>query len=413
MPVIRNFSRLIVGIVFIYSGFVKGIDPLGSMYKFIEYFNAAGLGNLDTLALIAAFALALAEFVIGLALLFNLRPRVASPVALLFMLLFTPLTLYLAFANPVNDCGCFGDALKLTHWQSFWKNVVLLGLAGIVHVNRGRYNTSLSPARQGGLLSLLGLGMFGLSLYSYSTLPVLDFSPYAVGKNIQEGMKTPDEAELNQYEVTLFYKHLTSGEIKAFTDENYPWQDSSWVYERTERKLLKRGYIPPIHDFFIEHPLEGEITREVLEANDYTLLVVARDLEGLPREMQARINRLAYYLQGRGYHVLGLTSASEESARAFRERYRVPYVICSSDDTQLKTMIRSTPGLLLLHGGTIIAKWPGGGIPEVAALEGGDLVAFSIRRARENRESLLLFTFLFFLSTAYLLFLPSRRKRRR
>ena len=409
----RNLCRIIVGIVFIYSGFVKGIDPLGSMYKFIEYFNAAGLGSMDAFALFAAFALSLFEFLVGIALLLNLYTHVAAPAAFLFMLFFTPLTLYIALAEPVSDCGCFGDALVLTGWQSFWKNVLLLCLTGIIHADRRRFTPALSTARQFGLLLLPGIYIFGLSFYSYNTLPVLDFRPYAVGKNISEQMRTPDGAEPNRYEITLFYKNRSNGEIKAFTEENYPWQDTAWVHERTEHRLLQKGHVPPVHDFSIDHPQEGDITQEVLESGDYILLVVMRRLEEISRKTQSRINRLAYYLQERGYRLVGLTSSSSNEIAAFSERYGLPYDICSSDDTQLKTMIRSTPGILLLHKGTILGKWPGHHIPEVADLAGADFAAHCINRGREQRENLLLSTLFFLFSTTYLLFPPSRRKRQR
>ncbi|MDR1274376.1 MAG: DoxX family protein, partial [Odoribacteraceae bacterium] len=369
MPVVRNLCRIVVGIVFVYSGFVKGVDPLGSMYKFAEYFNAAGLGSMNSLALFASFALSLTEFLVGIALLLNLCTRVASAGALFYMLLFTPVTLLLALTDPISDCGCFGDALKLTHWQSFWKNIVLLCLAWVVYARRERFNPSYSVARQAWLLFLYGACLLAISLYGYRAIPVLDFRPYAVGKNIPEGMQVPGDAAARQYELTLFYRHVESGEVKAFTEDNYPWQDSAWTHERTEHELVSKGDLPPIHDFIIDHPLEGDITREVLEDDRYTLLVVARHVDEVSREMQAKINRLAYHLLANGDKVYGLSSSSLESIRAFSDRYHVPYAICSADDTQLKTMIRSTPGILVLQKGTIIGKWSKRHIPEVAALK--------------------------------------------
>jgi uncharacterized membrane protein YphA (DoxX/SURF4 family) len=410
MSIVCNLCRIIVGIVFIYSGFVKGVDPLGSTYKFIEYFNAAGLGSMDVIALIGAFVLSLAEFIIGVALLLNLCTRTGSLWALIFMLVFTPLTLLLAFTNPVSDCGCFGDALTLTHWQSFWKNIVLLCLAWVTYSSRRSYRPVLPVARQVGLLFLMAIYMLGISLYSYNTLPILDFRPYAVGNNILEKMQAPEGEEPNQYEITLFYKHVESGEVKAFTEEDYPWQDTAWVHERTEQTLVKRGYLPPIHDFSIDHPRLGEITREVLEDNNYTLLVVTRRLDEITRETQAKINRLAYHALERGYRVYGLTSSSCESTRAFSERHGVPYDICPADDTQLKTMIRSNPGILVLQKGTIIGKWSGHDIPEVKDIEHTDLVTYCIHELQSREENLLLCTLFFLFWGTYLLF-PRRKKR--
>ncbi|MDR0765688.1 MAG: DoxX family membrane protein [Odoribacteraceae bacterium] len=411
MPITRNTSRLLLGAVFTYSGFVKAIDPLGSTYKFIEYFHAAGLDGIDPLALLASLALSLAEFITGVALLLNLRLRLASAVALLFMTLFTPFTLFLAIARPVSDCGCFGDALPLTPWLSFWKNIALLLLAIIVRAKRKRYTSPLTAARQNGVLLLSATYMLLLSWHAYRTLPPLDFRPYAEGKNIAEQTRTPEEENPGLYRLTLYYKNTNTGEIKAFTADNYPWQDSTWTHQRTERQWIQKNDTPPLRDFSIEHPLQGDITREVLESNDYILLLVARQIEKVPRETQARVNRLAYHLHGKGYRVIGLTSSPDDAVSEFNARYRVPYDICTTDDTQLKTMIRANPGFLLLHRGTILVKGAGQDIPEVAELEGKDLLARLVSRKNARRDNLLVTTLLLLLSTTYLLLRPARRGR--
>lgn len=300
MRLVKNLCRIIVGIVFIYSGFVKGIDPLGSDYKFTDYFNAFGMGWMNATTLFFSFALSLAEFLIGIALLFNLWVSRMAWGALLFMAFFTPLTLVLALTNPVSDCGCFGDAMILTNWQTFWKNIILLLLAIMIFVYRKEYKSSLSFMGQFSFLSLAGAGMLCLSIYCYRHLPVLDFRPYAVGKNITEGMRLPEGAEPDQYEVTLKYKNKQTGEVRSFTEENYPWQDTlNWEYESSSERLVKKGYITPIHDLVIEHPTLGNITEEILEDDNHTILAVAYNLNQSATQYQPAINRLAEYARER------------------------------------------------------------------------------------------------------------------
>ena len=360
MRLVKNLCRIIVGIVFIYSGFVKGIDPLGSDYKFTDYFNAFGMGWMNATTLFFSFALSLVEFLIGIALLFNLWVSRMAWGSLLFMAFFTPLTLVLALTNPVSDCGCFGDAMILTNWQTFWKNIILLLLAIMIFVYRKEYKSSLPLVGQFSFLALAGAGMLCLSVYCYRHLPVLDFRPYAVGKNITEGMRLPEGTEPDQYEVTLKYKNKQTGEVLSFTEENYPWQDTlNWEYESSSERLVKKGYITPIHDLIIEHPTLGNITEEILEDDNHTILAVAYNLTQSDMQYQPAINRLAEYAQEKGIRFYGLTSSSERDIETYKKRYHVPYEFCTADEIQLKTMIRSNPGVIILREGTILDKWAG------------------------------------------------------
>ena len=374
MRLVKNLCRIIVGIVFIYSGFVKGIDPLGSDYKFTDYFNAFGMGWMNATTLFFSFALSLAEFLIGTALLFNLWVSRMAWGSLLFMAFFTPLTLVLALTNPVSDCGCFGDAMILTNWQTFWKNIILFLLAIMIFVYRKEYKSSLSLMGQFSFLTLAGAGMLCLSIYCYRHLPVLDFRPYAVGKNITEGMRLPEGAKPDQYEVTLKYKNKQTGEIRSFTEENYPWQDTlNWEYESSSERLVKKGYITPIHDLVIEHPTLGNITEEILEDDNHTILAVAYNLNQSDTQYQPAINRLAEYACEKGIRFYGLTSSTERDIEAYKKRNHVPYEFCTADEIQLKTMIRSNPGVIILREGTILDKWAGKDVPDVKELQDTDL----------------------------------------
>ena len=412
MRLVKNLCRIIVGIVFIYSGFVKGIDPLGSDYKFTDYFNAFGMGWMNATTLFFSFALSLAEFLIGIALLFNLWVSRMAWGSLLFMAFFTPLTLVLALTNPVSDCGCFGDAMILTNWQTFWKNIILLLLAIMIFVYRKEHKSSLPLMGQFSFLTLAGAGMLCLSIYCYRHLPVLDFRPYAVGKNITESMRLPEGAEPDQYEVTLKYKNKQTGEIRSFTEENYPWQDTlNWEYESSSERLVKKGYITPIHDLVIEHPTLGNITEEILEDDNYTILAVAYNLNQSDTQYQPAINRLAEYAREKGIRFYGLTSSSERDIEAYKKRNHVPYEFCTADEIQLKTMIRSNPGVIILREGTILDKWAGKDVPDVKELQDTDLTAYCVYSREQMQRIYLVYSIILLFFVAYLL-IPRRKGKR-
>lgn len=412
MRLVKNLCRIIVGIVFIYSGFVKGIDPLGSDYKFTDYFNAFGMGWMNATTLFFSFALSLVEFLIGIALLFNLWVSRMAWGSLLFMAFFTPLTLVLALTNPVSDCGCFGDAMILTNWQTFWKNIILLLLAIMIFMYRKEYKSSLPLVGQFSFLALAGAGMLCLSVYCYRHLPVLDFRPYAVGKNITEGMRLPEGAEPDQYEVTLKYKNKQTGEVQSFTEENYPWQDTlNWEYESSSERLVKKGYITPIHDLVIEHPTLGNITEEILEDDNHTILAVAYNLTQSDVQYQPAINRLAEYAQEKEIRFYGLTSSSERDIETYKKRYHVPYEFCTADEIQLKTMIRSNPGVIILREGTILDKWAGKDVPDVKELQDTDLTAYCVYSREQMQRIYLVYSIILLFFVAYLL-IPRKKGKR-
>ena len=412
MRLVKNLCRIIVGIVFIYSGFVKGIDPLGSDYKLTDYFNAFGMGWMNATTLFFSFALSLAEFLIGTALLFNLWVSRMAWGSLLFMAFFTPLTLVLALTNPVSDCGCFGDAMILTNWQTFWKNIILFLLAIMIFVYRKEYKSSLSLMGQFSFLTLAGAGMLCLSIYCYRHLPVLDFRPYAVGKNITEGMRLPEGAKPDQYEVTLKYKNKQTGEVQSFTEENYPWQDTlNWEYESSSERLVKKGYITPIHDLVIEHPTLGNITEEILEDDNHTILAVAYNLNQSDTQYQPAINRLAEYAREKGIRFYGLTSSTERDIEAYKKRNHVPYEFCTADEIQLKTMIRSNPGVIILREGTILDKWAGKDVPDVKELQDTDLTAYCVYSREQMQRIYLVYSIILLFFVAYLL-IPRRKGKR-
>ncbi len=252
MKALNNIFRVLLGIVFVFSGFVKLVDPMGVQFKFVDYFLAMGLEFLEPAALTFGIILSVAELMLGISLLFNLKPRLGAWGVMLFMAVFLPLTLWIAIANPVHDCGCFGDAIILSNWATFWKNVVLMVMTVLVFLYRNKFKPYLPNGFQTFLLFIFAAGTVWISVYSLKHLPVIDFRPYAIGKNIQAGMEIPESEKSNVpvYETVIVYENKETGELKEFDVDNIP-DESQWEWNETKNKLVKEGYVPPIHDFSI------------------------------------------------------------------------------------------------------------------------------------------------------------------
>jgi len=364
MKVIAHIARILVGLTFMFSGFVKGIDPWGSAYKFSDYFTAMHLDWLMWAAFPLGILLSFAEFAIGVALVFNFMLRVFSWLALLFMIFFTGLTLWIAIENPVTDCGCFGDALVISNWETFYKNVVLIILSVIIFIYRHKLK-GVPGKNAAMILSGITVAVYaGLVIYSYNHLPLINFRPYKVGVNIPAAMEIPEDASQEEYENIFYYQNKKTGEIKRFTEENYPWQDTvTWAFHNLESKLVKAGYEPPIHDFRIETPEGDDILDFFLYDDQFVFMIIAYDLKKSSTRSQDKINRLARWATDEGMQFIGLTSTLPQDSEAFAEEHNVPYEFFNSDEITLKTIIRSNPGLMVIKNGTIIAKYHYNDIP--------------------------------------------------
>src|SRR6056297_77316 len=366
MKKIQNIIRILVAIVFLFSGFVKGIDPLGSTYKFSDYFTAFGLEFLDPLALPLAILLSTLEFVLGAAMLFNSRMRIASWLALIFMAFFTPLTLYLALENPVQDCGCFGDAIIMTNWETFWKNVIITLLVVFVFIRRNKFQPSFNKKQQWLAVGLSAAAMVSVSFYCYTHLPIIDFRPYNVETYIPEKMKIPEDAPQPEFKTILIYKK--NGKIKEFTMDNLPY--STWQWVSTKNIKVKEGYVPPIHDFTITTREGTDITDLVLEENKFVFLLIAYDLKKTDRSDMDQINDLASYCKTReNCSFICLTSSLDHAIEKFKNETGANFSFYMTDEITLKTIIRSNPGLMLMKKGTILDKWHHNTIPEINELE--------------------------------------------
>lgn len=412
-------SRIIVGATFLFSGFVKAVDPLGFTYKIQDYLIETGLTQLFPLALPAALLMVVAEFSLGAFLLLGIYRRWTTRMTTLFMLFFTPLTLWIALANPVEDCGCFGDAFIISNWQTFFKNIILLAGAMLLLVRRERITPLFSSkmASAAALFTLLFALLF--ALHNLYRLPLFDFRPYRIGANIPRQMFVdPEKADVLE---TIFI-YAKDGEEKEFTEENYPWNDSTWTFVDMRTDLVKKGEKPAIEDFAIESlyfdaadglwQTGGEITDMILNEPSYTFLMIAYSLDEMSERHLDRFEELHGYARERGFPFYLVTSTAADHVGLWEEEHQTGFQFTHADERVLKTMIRSNPGLMLLKKGNVVNKWDDSSLPRIGALnlspEESDLVKMKDPKTT-GLFHLLIMLFLFFIP---LLFLKWRDRRK-
>lgn len=350
--IVSNVLRFVVAAAFIISGFVKAVDPLGTVYKLNDYAEAFHLSSIipSELLLPATMLLCLFEFILGICILFCIWRRTALTAALVFIGLMTPITLILAINNPVSDCGCFGDAIILTNWQTFEKNVVLLTFLIFILFNNHRLVRLIHYSWQWIIITFAIVSMYVFMEHNLRHLPVIDYRAYHVGANLEESMKIPEDAPQARFE-TLFT--LTrDGKEREFTLEDYP--DSTWTFVRSRSMLIDPGYVPPITDFALIDA-DGEDLTDTLFEPGWTFLLVMNSLRG--EDMLDAINDLYDYSSLYGCNFYALTSATSDRVEKWKENTGARYQIFHMDDITLKTIIRSDPGLLLIHDGIIVNKW--------------------------------------------------------
>lgn len=392
-----NVCRFVLAATFIFSGYVKAIDPLGTLYKLKDYAAAMSLnGLLPDWALVGvAIALGALEFALGVFMLFAVRRHVVSRITLAFMTAMTVLTLWIFVADPVKDCGCFGDALKLTNGETLLKNIVLSACAALVAwrpVDMARF---ISRSNQWIVRYYTVAYIVITSVYCLYTLPIFDFRPYHVGMNIKQGMEIPEGAEQPEFESTFLLKK--NGETREFTLDNYP--DSTWEYVDTRTVQTKKGYEPPIHDFALTTCDTGEdITEQVLTKKGYTFLLVSPRLAVADDSNFGDIDQIYEYAEENGIDFYCVTASANDEIERWRDLTGAEYQFCNADETTLKTMIRSNPGLMLLKDGTIIGKWSHNALPQTDDLT-APLQQLTIGKAQNDSttERLLIVLLTFFL----------------
>lgn len=373
--IVLIIARILFGVTFVFSGFVKAVDPVGFAYKIEDYLISFQLLEFIPLALAFAVGLILLEFLLGVFILLGLYRKITTTLVLLFMLVMTPMTLYIALANPVEDCGCFGDALVISNWATFYKNIVLLSFTIVIVVYRNRIKPLFSAKSKHFGLGFVFLFSLLFCLYNILYLPIMDFRPYKVGVNIPEQMED-DLSNGDVYENIYIYKK--DGVEEEFTEDNFPWEDSTYTFVDYTSKLIKEGEKPLIDEFHIiaysqddsgAFITSGDITDDVLD-KPIILFVVSLSLNKSSEKAMKQIVVLADHVANQNINLIIATSSDIKVVEEWHKKWDSPNVsYAQMDELTLKTIVRSNPGLLLLNKGTIQNKWSSRNLPSVSKLD--------------------------------------------
>ena len=352
--IFTQFSRIFVGVLFIISGLIKLNDPIGFSYKLVEYFSEPvfNMPFFIPFALALALFLVILEVVLGIMLLIGYKTKFTIWSLLILIVLFTFLTFYSAYYNVVKDCGCFGDALKLTPWQSFTKDIVLLFFILILFFNQKLVKPLFSNNVQNIVIyaSIVLSSFMGVLVLNH--LPLIDFRPFKVGNNIQKGMRIPDGAKKSVVEMVFIYK--VGGVDKEFTEKDLMNIPEGAVFVDRKDKVITEGYVSPIHDFTMEKD-GSDFKEEFLEAPKL-IMIVAYDLVNADKDGLAKMEKLHLEAKAKGYQVIGMTASSPEEIVAAKNQFGLTFDFYFCDVITLKTIERANPSIVLLEKGTILQK---------------------------------------------------------
>ncbi len=377
--IIVNLCRVLVGVLFIFSGFVKADDPLGFSYKLGEYFDAFGIDKFfpDPSSIYLSMLICVFEMFVGICLLIGVFRNFASWMSLLMIVFFGFLTFYTAWFNKVTECGCFGDAIPMTAWQSFYKNVVLFVLILPFFFNR-HYITPIFPLRPARTVAIsLLLASLLFTMYAYYYLPPIDFRPYASGKDIKKEMEIPANAPKDSVIMTFVYKNNKTGADRVISMDDLTKMDSlgrldlekNFTFKDRRDKVVREGYKPPIHDFSIQSQ-DSDVTKSFLSEKGYRLMIVQYDIEKSASRFQPELNKLVLDLMKDGkVKIWPLSGSAVTLNEKYKKENAVPYTYYSSDVTVLKTIVRSNPGLVLFHDNVVLHQWPATALPTASSVE--------------------------------------------
>ena len=360
-------SRLFVGLLFIFSGLIKANDPMGFGFKLQEYFHVFNLNFLNDYSTWIAILICAFEIILGILLLLGLAKHTVAWGLLILILFFTFLTFYSAFFDVVTSCGCFGDAIPLTPWESFIKDLILLVFIGIIFIKRHKITPLFNNSGINKLLAFLAvIFSFGIGVYTYTNLPFLDFLPYKVGNNIPSLMKIPEGAAQDEFEHIYNLKNKQSGETKQVTDKEYMgqkiWEDENWeIVGEPVTKLIKKGYQVAIPDLIISDNEGQDLTQEVIENPHYNFIVTSVDITKFtPADFLAldKINQTIRSLSEEyNLRAVLLTASASSDIDYLNDQLDLVLETFYADAVPLKSMVRSNPGVMLMQNGVVIQKW--------------------------------------------------------
>ena len=347
-PSALTVCRLLVGALFIFSSFTKGVDPLGTKYKMLDYLAVYGMTWLNNFAMVLAMLMILAEFIVGICLITKVLPRLAVLGATLLMLFFTITTLFDALYDLVPDCGCFGTAIKMSNWQTFYKNLVIDAVLIPLIMNNKQLENKLEKGVQWIIAIAFALAFLGFEIYNYRHLPVVDFMNWKVGK--QMTIETAEESK-----VYLTYRNKATGETQEYLSPNYPWNDSVWMsqWEFVDQR------VEGVTNFlgFSALDLEGNDVTENILATENLLMFTSHDLSKVTEKEWDKVREITETAGKRGYVVIWVVADEPEYVEQLMEKYDFLYEVYYADELEIKPIVRSNPGLIWLDNGLVKDKW--------------------------------------------------------
>ncbi len=396
-----ELSRLIVGATFLFSGFVKAVDPIGFVYKIQDYLLALHLDFLFVLAKPTAVVMVVAELLIGLFLLLGIWRRWSSVLAALFMTFFLPLTLWIALKNPVEDCGCFGDAWVISNWQTFYKNIVLTAGAFYLLFNYKYIRPWFKGRKEHGIAIYMVLLGFSFAIYNMVRLPLIDFRPYKIGANIAEkAIVDPSKGDITE-NIFIYSK---DGVEQEFDEANYPWGDPAWEFVNITTRVIEEGEQPEIEDFHLvayDYDVEmgfyadEDITEQVLSDQGYSFLMVSCFLEQMKSKDVQRFANIAQKVEASGMNFYLLTASAEDLFQSLSDEIGYQFNFVQADELLLKTIVRTNPGVVLLKDGVVMNKWDGRSFPAVIDTNSMELYEAVGKNPSRGAKGLTVFALLF------------------
>ena len=362
MKNLYTLSRYLVGVLFIFSGLIKINDPVGTQIKLEEYFQVFSADftplfeHLVPLALILSVILCTLEIVIGIALLMNYKMKITRVILLSLIIFFTFLTFYSAYFNKVTDCGCFGDAIKLTPWESFTKDIILLFFSLIIFILYRKLKNQIgffyikifdNTTFRDSLIIFTFIICLIISFTAINFLPFIDFRPYKIGNDIVTLMKPSEE---------LKYSYIMEKNGKEYEFDIYP---NNEIYSFKELKLLNPEAQAKITDYNLWDNAE-DYTNESLLGNK--LFIIIHDINNIDKKLIDKIktlnNSITFWIE-----TVIITSNEPNSFKQFLESNNIKLKYVYGDATVLKTIIRSNPGFFLMRHGYVRGKWHFNNIP--------------------------------------------------